>query len=121
MARQDTKLESEGAEFIVLGLLLIEGIYCFEAEAEQFTPQRIAALFRLSGSRTAGRDCAVVLPAGGLGRLEACPAGWSGEQEWALALTALGAVPKPQSALQKLSIEAARIVAEHWPEIARAA
>ena len=45
----------------------------------------------------------------------------SGEQEWALALTALGAVPKPQSALQKLSIEAARIVAEHWPEIARAA
>jgi hypothetical protein len=40
---------------------------------------------------------------------------------WALALTALGAVPKPQSALQKLSIEAARIVAEHWPEIARAA
>jgi hypothetical protein len=25
LARQDTKLESEGAEFIVLGLLLIEG------------------------------------------------------------------------------------------------
>ena len=31
MARQDTKLESEGAEFIVLGLLLIEGIHCFKA------------------------------------------------------------------------------------------
>lgn len=29
--RQDTKLESEGAEFLVLGLLLIEGIHCFKA------------------------------------------------------------------------------------------
>jgi hypothetical protein len=26
--RQDTKLESEGAEFMVLGMLLIEGIHC---------------------------------------------------------------------------------------------
>jgi hypothetical protein len=32
-----------------------------EAEAEQFTPQRIARLFGCSASRTAGRDCAVVL------------------------------------------------------------
>ena len=31
MARQDTKLESEGAEFIALGLLLTEGIRCFKA------------------------------------------------------------------------------------------
>jgi hypothetical protein len=31
MARQDTKLESEGAEFMVLGQLLIEGIHCFKA------------------------------------------------------------------------------------------
>jgi len=30
-ARQDTKLESEGAEFLVLGNLLIEGISCFKA------------------------------------------------------------------------------------------
>lgn len=29
--RQNTKLESEGAEFLVLGLLLIEGIHCFKA------------------------------------------------------------------------------------------
>lgn len=29
--RQDTKLESEGAEFLVLGMLLIEGIQCFKA------------------------------------------------------------------------------------------
>lgn len=29
--RQDTKLESEGAEFLVLGNLLIEGITCFKA------------------------------------------------------------------------------------------
>lgn len=29
--RQDTKLESEGAEFLVLGHLLIEGISCFKA------------------------------------------------------------------------------------------
>ena len=29
--RQDTKLESEGAEFLVLGCLLIEGISCFKA------------------------------------------------------------------------------------------
>lgn len=31
MARQNTKLESEGAEFMVLGQLLIEGIQCFKA------------------------------------------------------------------------------------------
>jgi hypothetical protein len=31
--RQDTKLESEGAEFLVLGLLLVEGIHCFNAYA----------------------------------------------------------------------------------------
>jgi hypothetical protein len=29
--RQDTKLESEGAEFLVLGHLLIEGLVCFKA------------------------------------------------------------------------------------------
>jgi len=29
--RQNTKLESEGAEFLVLGTLLIEGISCFKA------------------------------------------------------------------------------------------
>jgi hypothetical protein len=29
--RQDTRLESEGAEFLILGLLLIEGIHCFKA------------------------------------------------------------------------------------------
>ena len=29
--RQDTKLESEGAEFLVLGNLLIVGISCFKA------------------------------------------------------------------------------------------
>jgi hypothetical protein len=31
MPRQDTKLEAEGAEFLVLGSLLIEGINCFKA------------------------------------------------------------------------------------------
>jgi len=29
--RQDTKLESEGAEFLVLGTLLIKGVSCFKA------------------------------------------------------------------------------------------
>lgn len=29
--RQDTKLESEGAEFLVLGHLLIEGVSCYKA------------------------------------------------------------------------------------------
>jgi len=29
--RKDTKLESEGAEFLVLGHLLIEGIHCYKA------------------------------------------------------------------------------------------
>lgn len=29
--RQDTKLESEGAEFLVLGNLLVEGVSCFKA------------------------------------------------------------------------------------------
>lgn len=31
MARQDTKLESEGAEFLVFGHLLIEGVGCYKA------------------------------------------------------------------------------------------
>lgn len=31
MPRLDTKLEAEGAEFLVLGLLLIEKITCFKA------------------------------------------------------------------------------------------
>ena len=31
MPRQDTTLESEGAEFLVLGQLLIEGIPAYEA------------------------------------------------------------------------------------------
>lgn len=29
--RKDTKLESEGAEFLVLGHLLIEGVHCYKA------------------------------------------------------------------------------------------
>jgi hypothetical protein len=29
--RQNTKLESEGAEFLVMGTLLIEGIFCYKA------------------------------------------------------------------------------------------
>jgi hypothetical protein len=29
--RQDTRLESEGAEFLVVGMLLVEGIQCFKA------------------------------------------------------------------------------------------
>ena len=29
--RQDTKLEAEGAEFLVLGMLLIDGIACYKA------------------------------------------------------------------------------------------
>ncbi|RWP10639.1 MAG: hypothetical protein EOQ97_12585 [Mesorhizobium sp.] len=29
--RQNTKLEAEGAEFMVLGLLLVEGLHCFKA------------------------------------------------------------------------------------------
>ena len=30
-ARQDAKLESEGAEFLVLGMLLVEGLHAFKA------------------------------------------------------------------------------------------
>ena len=35
MARQDTKLESEGAEFLVLGQLLIEGITAYKMYIKQ--------------------------------------------------------------------------------------
>ncbi|MEN1678110.1 MAG: hypothetical protein AAGJ46_00845 [Planctomycetota bacterium] len=31
MARRDTKLESEGAEFLVLGQLLVRGVSCYKA------------------------------------------------------------------------------------------
>jgi hypothetical protein len=31
MSRKNTKLESEGAEFLVLGHLLIEGVFCYKA------------------------------------------------------------------------------------------
>lgn len=31
MGRQDTKLEAEGAEFLVLGMLLVDGLHAFKA------------------------------------------------------------------------------------------
>jgi hypothetical protein len=69
-------------------------------EAEQFTPQRIARLFGCSASRTAARDCAVVLLAGAIGRYRDCPAGWDGEDERALALLkVLAGEPDPAAAL----------------------
>ena len=89
--------------------------------AEQFTPQRIARLFGCSASRTAARDCAVVLLAGGLGRYRACPAGWTGDVERGLALEALCREPFPDQAVAKLGRKAAAIVERHWPEISHAA
>lgn len=90
-------------------------------EAEQLTPQRIAALFRISASRYRGRDCAVILLAGALARFRACPHGWDGEDERQLALEALAGDPNPAAAVAKLSEQAIKIVDRHWQAIARAA
>jgi len=50
-SRQDTKLESEGAEFLVLGTLLIEGVSCFKAYVN-FRGHDLVAVSR-SGEKTA--------------------------------------------------------------------
>ena len=47
-------------------------------EAEQLSPERILALFKLSMSKRASHDCAVVLFAGSSARYRAAPQGWDG-------------------------------------------
>lgn len=46
--RQDTKLESAGAEFMVLGMLLVEGIHCFKAYTH-FVGYDLTAVNPISG------------------------------------------------------------------------
>jgi hypothetical protein len=88
-------------------------------EAEQLPPQRIARLFCVSASKSAARDCAIVLLAAGLGRYRACPHGWTGDVERTLALDALAAEPDPAAALATLAEVASRIVSQHWGEMPR--
>jgi hypothetical protein len=94
-------------------------------EQENMPPRAIARLFAMTSSRASragcSRDCVVVLLAGALGRLRACPEGWDGEDERQLALEALAGEPDPKGVLVKLSREANRILSEHWQEIAAAA
>jgi hypothetical protein len=94
-------------------------------EQENMPPRAIARLFAMTSSRASraacARDCVVVLLAGALGRYQACPDGWDGEDERRLALEALTGEPYPKATLAKLEREAKRILAEHWSEIASAA
>jgi hypothetical protein len=88
-------------------------------EQENMSSRAIARLFAMTSSRTSraacARDCVVVLLAGALGRLRACPDGWDGEEERQLALEALASESHPKATLAKLAREAKRILAEHLP------
>lgn len=85
-------------------------------EEEKMSPRAIARLFAMTSSRASragcGRDCVVVILAGALGRLSACPDGWDGEEERQLALEALAGESQPKDTLAKLAREAKRILAE---------
>jgi hypothetical protein len=87
---------------------------------EHLTPERIARMSRVSVSKGAARDFVIIILAHGLGRYRACPHGWTGDVERALALDALAAEPDPAATLSTLAELASRIVSKHWPEIAPA-
>ena len=90
-------------------------------EAEQLSPSHIATIFDSSASKTAARDCALIILAGAVARYRAKPQGWDGHLEEQRALEALASEVNPTAAFGKTSKEAAKLVARHWQAIAHVA
>jgi hypothetical protein len=90
-------------------------------ESDGIGPEQIAALLKLSCSKCACKDYALIILAGAVGRYRACPEGWTGEPERSLAQAVLTHELDPEAALRKLSERASGIVKAHWREIRQAA
>jgi hypothetical protein len=88
-------------------------------EVNELGSERVVALLRrISFSRAASKDCAVIILAASIGRYRACPLDWSPEPEQGLALALLEDLNDPEAQYRKLSDRAARLVKDHWAEIA---
>ncbi len=80
---------------------------------QQLSPRAAAALLRMSATKD-GMSLAVIVLAAGTARHMADPHGWNGEAERLLAVEAL----HDDDAFKRAALRAAKIVAEHWSEIA---
>jgi len=81
----------------------------------QLSPGAVADLLTHYGARRNGMTVAVIVLAASTARHRVDPHRWNGEAERLLALDALKA---NDAAFRRACSRAAKIVAEHWPEIA---
>jgi hypothetical protein len=81
-------------------------------EAQQLSPSHICTIFDQSASKTAARDCALIILAGAVARYRAKPQDWDGGTiERDLAMNALADLPDPAGAVAMLAAKAAKLVA----------
>jgi hypothetical protein len=81
-------------------------------EAQQLSPSHIAILFDASASKTAARDCALIILAGAVARYRSAPKLWDGGTiERDLAMNALADTPDPAAAVAMLAAKAGKLVA----------
>ena len=81
---------------------------------QQLSPRAVAAMLRMSATKD-GTAAAIIILAAGTARHAADPNGWDGETE---RLLALDAVHTDATGVKQAALRAAKIVAEHWQEIA---
>jgi hypothetical protein len=82
---------------------------------QQLSPHAVAAMLRMSAAKDR-MSLAVIVLAAGTARHMAEPCAWNGETERVIALDAL----HDDAAFKRAASRAAKIVAEHWREIAGA-
>jgi hypothetical protein len=82
---------------------------------DKLSPERIVRLFSASASKSAKRDAAFVVLAGGIARYGDNPQNWSSEPETSLAHALI------RAEFARTADEAAHFVADHWVEIERLA
>ena len=81
---------------------------------QQLSPRAVAAMLRMSATKD-GTAAAITILTAGTARHAADPNGWDGETE---RLLALDAVHTDATGVKQAASRAAKIVAEHWQEIA---
>jgi hypothetical protein len=79
----------------------------------QLSPAAVAHLLQRHGAAKDGMIVAIIVLAGATARHHADPHDWNGDLERQIALEAL----TNKSAFERAASRAAKIVAEHWPEI----
>jgi hypothetical protein len=82
---------------------------------QKLAPAAIASMLRRCSAAKDSMSLAVIVLAAGTARHHADPHHWNGEVERELALNALSA---NDAAFKRAASRAAKIVAEHWQEIA---